>query len=294
MNVEYRNGSKIRYTPTNDYVFKKIFGKRGNEDITANLLKAITGKEYEKLNLEDTPILEREIIENKMEVLDVKIVADKVDNIDIEIQVAKSEYIADRILWYWSKMYSMSIEKGLTYDNTKKATCILIADFKLDRLKEIPKFRTKWNIREEEYKEVILTNKLEIVIIELEKLEENEVSKEDKELLNWCRFIKNPENVEDTIMEENNSIKKAKEELEKINSNEHERRIAELREKAILDELALRKSGFNEGKREGIEEGKKENSKIIAKKLLEKGLSIEEIIDVTELTKEEINKLKNS
>ena len=95
-------------------------------------------------------------------------------------------------------------------------------------------------------------------------------------------------------MEENNSIKKAKEELEKINSNEHERRIAELREKAILDELALRKSGFNEGKREGIEEGKKENSKIIAKKLLEKGLSIEEIIDITELTKEEINKLKNS
>ena len=58
MNVEYRNGSKIRYTPTNDYVFKKIFGKRGNEDITANLLKAITGKEYEKLNLEDLPLKE--------------------------------------------------------------------------------------------------------------------------------------------------------------------------------------------------------------------------------------------
>ena len=35
-----------------------------------------------------------------MGILDVKVVANKENNIDIEMQVTKSEYIAERILWY--------------------------------------------------------------------------------------------------------------------------------------------------------------------------------------------------
>ena len=38
--------NEIRYIPTNDYVFKRIFGYKGNEDITADFLKAVTGVEY--------------------------------------------------------------------------------------------------------------------------------------------------------------------------------------------------------------------------------------------------------
>lgn len=89
---------------TNDYVFKRIFGRKGNEDITRGFLKAVTKVEYIDINLEDTPILERDLIENKMGILDVKVVASKENN--IEMQVTKSEYIAERILWYWSKLYA--------------------------------------------------------------------------------------------------------------------------------------------------------------------------------------------
>ena len=296
--------NEIRYIPTNDYVFKRIFGYKGNEDITADFLKAVTGVEYKDIYLEGTPILERDLIENKMGVLDVKIVADEINNIDIEMQITKSEYIADRILWYWAKMYSMSMEKGDTYDSTKRATCILIADFKLENLKNIPKFKTKWNVREEEYKDVILTNKLEIIIIELEKLEEsiNKIE-ENKKLLNWCQFIKAPEEVEDSIMNENENIKRAKEELDKINQDERERMLAELREKAIMDELAIRASGYKEGKEEGIiegiekglvegkKEGIQETEKKYIKKMLERKMTIEDIIEITGLTEEEIKSL---
>ena len=139
---------------TNDYVFKRIFGQKGNEDITRGFLKAVTKLEYNNIDLEDTPILESSLIENKMGILDVKVVASKENN--IEMQVTKSEYIAERILWYWSKLYAWSIEKGEGYNSTKKAICILIADFKLEKLKEIEKYHTKWNIREEEYKNIIL------------------------------------------------------------------------------------------------------------------------------------------
>ena len=89
---------------TNDYVFRRIFGQKGNEDITRGFLIAVTKVEYNNIDLEDTPILERDLIENKMGILDVKVVASKENN--IEMQVTKSEYIAERILWYWSKLYA--------------------------------------------------------------------------------------------------------------------------------------------------------------------------------------------
>ena len=145
---------------TNDYVFKRIFGKKGNEDITRSFIEAVTNEYYSDINLEDTPILERDLIENKMGVLDVKVVANEKNDIDIEMQVTKSEYIAERILWYWAKIYANSINKGEGYSSTRKAICIMVADFKIEKLKEITNYHTKWNIREEENRNIILTDKL--------------------------------------------------------------------------------------------------------------------------------------
>lgn len=146
-------------------------------------------------------------------------------------------------------------------------------------------YHTKWNIREEKYSSVILTRKLEIHIIELSKLENmNNLRENEKELLTWCKFIKNPEDVEDSSMNENEELRKAREELNKISLDEHERWLAEMREKAIMDEIALRKTGYNEGKKEGKIE--------IVKALLKKNMPIDEIMDITGLTKEEIENLK--
>ena len=275
---------------TNDYVFRRIFGQKGNEDITRGFLKAVTKVEYNNIDLEDTPILERDLIENKMGILDVKVVASKENN--IEMQVTKSEYIAERILWYWSKLYAWSIEKGEGYNSTKKAICILIADFKLEKLKEIEKYHTKWNIREEEYKNIILTDRLELHIIELEKLERrNNKSKEEEELLNWCKFIKFPEKVEESIIMKNEEIKKAKEQLDKMSQDKKERRLAELREKAIKDEMAIRDSGYNEGIKEGLRKWKKAEKKSIAQNMLEMKIDKEIISKVTGLTIDEIENM---
>lgn len=51
---------------------------------------------------------------------------------------------------------------------------------------------------------------------------------------------------------------------------------------------------YNNGKSEGVSQGKKENSIEIASKMLIKNKPIEEISDITGLTKEEILKLKNN
>ena len=85
----------------------------------------------------------------------------------------------------------------------------------------------------------------------------------------------------------NEEIKKAKEQLDKISQDKKERRLAELREKAIKDEMAIRDSGYNEGRKEGIEEGIRKT----AKNMLEIKIDKEIISKVTGLTISEIDNM---
>ena len=101
-------------------------------------------------------------------------------------------------------------------------------------------------------------------------------------------------------MDEHVEINKAKKELEKISNNAHERYLAELREKYILDQKATESAGYVKGKKdgkkegltEGLTKGKAEAINLVAKKLLEQGIAIEVISQATGLKKEEIEKLQ--
>ena len=88
-------------------------------------------------------------------------------------------------------------------------------------------------------------------------------------------------------MEESKEIKEAVEKLDNLSEDERMQRIADLREKAILDEKAIYAKGLYDGIKEGEEKLKKEKLEI-AKKLKNKGLCIKEILELTGLTEEEI------
>ena len=216
------------------------------------------------------------------------------------MQVIKYSNIQKRIMFYWSKLYTDEIKSGDDYNNLKKTIVILIADFELDVAKDIPKYLTKWQIREEDYSTNILTDMLQINIIELPKLinalENNEIDKKDKLTL-WTTFIISPEKIGEKVMEENKDIKKAKEELEKLKQDKTAKELARLRMKHIMDQKAIQEYGYEEGKKAGIIQGEKtgrRDEKIkIAKKLLKMNLSIELIMESTGLKKEEIEKLNN-
>ena len=88
-------------------------------------------------------------------------------------------------------------------------------------------------------------------------------------------------------MVDNKYVKKAEKELEYLSGDEETRRLAELREKAIRDELAAIAQAIDEGRNEGISYEKIK----FAKKMLEKKMDIALIMEMTGLTKEEIEKL---
>lgn len=273
--------------PTIDYVFKKIFGNIGNEEITKGLIGSIIGKNIKSITLQGNPILEKDFSNEKLGILDIKAVLDFDILCDIEMQVLNNKNIEKRILYYWSKLYSKSINSGSDYSKLKKTICILIANFKLNSLEKIHKFHTEWRIRENECSKVVLTDVLEIHILELPKIEnilkQNNIPEKDKKLIIWSKFLLNPDELGENEMEENKDVKMAKEELEKMRNNEYEAELAELRQKAIMDERNIEAFGYDNGV--------KDNKIKVVKKLLKRNFSIDEIIEITELTKEEIEKL---
>ena len=280
---------QLLLNPTNDYVFGRIFGYKGNENITKGLLESITNEKYKSLEIASSVPTIKELQDDKMGILDIKATADNNSIFNIEMQVAKNQNIANRILWYWSNLYSNSINnKGEDYIKTKKAIAILIADFDLSNLTKIPKFHTSWHIREDEFSEIILTEKLELHIIELKKLEVNNNQKvKQKKLTKWLRFILNPNEKGDLNMEEDENIKAARKVLEQISQDEKEREKARLMDKYVREMNSSRNEGYAEGKAEG-----KASERIkIAKIMLKEGSDISFIVKCTGLAEEEVKKL---
>ena len=70
--------------------------------------------------------------------------------------------------------------------------------------------------------------------------------------------------------------------------------IVEKNIRAWVDDLGLKEQYMEEGIKEGIKEGKKTEKIVIARKMLKKGVPIEDIMDFTGLSREEILKLRDN
>ena len=263
-------------SPKIDVVFQVLFGEIGSERITKRFLESILEQKIDSIDLSKNQILRREKVLDKLGILDVIATINGKEKCNIEMQLESETTIKERILYYWSRVYSRQIKKGNKYENLQKTIVILIADFKVEGLEEL-EYITKWKIIEEKNRKLILTDKLELVIIELPKIIEDEAR---SELIDWLSFLENPksERVKEK-MKENEELNEAVNKLEEMSEDEYLERIADLREKKILDENSRLSESYNKG----LKDGKKET----AKKMLQEGIDIETIIKITGLSKEE-------
>ena len=287
MEQQKQNQKIRRYPPKMDIIFQAIFGEVGSENITKDFLEKILKRKIEKISLDKNPILRRELKDDKLGVLDIVTELDGKEKCNIEMQLIDKNNIIERMLYYWSKMYTRQIKAGDDYKKLEKTIVILIADFNIKGLEEV-EYHSTWKIIEtNSVKKLILTDKFELDIIELLKIKGRENEKD--QLLDWLVFLENPESERVTRkMEENENLKEAVEKLDRISEDEKMQRIIELREKAIRDEHAI----YDKGLDDGIEKGAKEEKIKIVKSMLKENMDIEIIIKITGLTKEEIEKLK--
>jgi len=305
--------TKKELSPKLDVVFQALFGEVGSERITKRFLENILERKIEEINLNQNQVLRKEMPKEKLGILDIIAKIDGKENCNIELQLIDRNNVVERMLFYWGKIYTKGIKEGEDYKKLQKTIVILIADYNLKETKEIEKYISKYKIMEEKERKVILTDKFEFIIIEMTKIKENEAG----ELMDWLVFLQNPnsERVKEK-METNKELREAKEKLDDLSEDEYMQRIADLRQKAIMDEIAIRDKGYDdgleagiregerrgekrgkgigiiEGKAIGIEEGKaigkKEKQIEIAKKMLKLKMPIEQIEEITGLSKNEI------
>lgn len=292
--------------PKIDVVFQSLFSKK-NEKITKAFAEAMLDEKVKKITINDDKELFREKPEDKLGILDLELDINDSEKVDVEIQLVDRSNIQERLLFYFSKLYYNEVKKGDDYKKAKRVVMVAILDYDLDLTKEIKRMETKWKLREENEKDLVLTDKIEIAIIELSKVRaEYEKNKQNKKA-QWALFINDPNTREvEEIMKENEDIEEAVVTVHKMTEDEKMRRLADLREKAIMDEKAIRRKGYEDGRdagyedgmakgmAKGIEEEKKKNlqkMKDIAINLKQMNMTNKQICDILKIDKDELEKL---
>ena len=151
-------------------------------------------------------------------------------------------------------------------------------------LLEVPEYINKTITILEGHRKYEINNEIEYYYIELDKYRKSnpDIS---KPINQWLAFIDMEKgDWLEMAKKENKEIKEAVEEYETLTGDALVKRLAEVRMLGEMEEQAALSAAKDEGK--------KQNKISTAKKLLKLKMPIEQIVEVTELTKEEIIKLE--
>jgi predicted transposase/invertase (TIGR01784 family) len=299
-------------SPKNDLIFRKIFGE--NMKILSGFLQSVLdlpNEEYQGLEVVD-PYLEREYIDDKLGILDIKIHTSTRKVIDVEIQIRLQRSIWKRLLFYIAKLLLEQIKKGKRYDQINRVITIYIADHIL--IKENEAYHNRFRLYDLNTK-TYYPDSIEIHTLELPKVRESDKS----QLSNWLRFLSAKDEKEfEMLAQTHPAIAEAWGVVKVLSGDERARALAEAREKARMDyednydgayqeglqegkleglqegKLEGLQEGKLEGKLEGLQEGRLEGKLEVAQNLLQEKLPIELVVKSTGLSFEEVKQLASS
>ena len=280
----------------NDIIFKAFFGKKGNEEFLIDFLEALLKIKITKIEIQEDVNLEQLSVEEKGGRLDIQAILNDGVIANIEMQVRNNHNMEVRTTFYASKIMSRETSRGENYQSIKKIILINILGYNM--FKKYDEYIHKTAIVLDGHREEIVIDNIEWWFIELPKFRKMHKDINNK-IDQWLLFIDDEEKELVKMAEEKNqTLQKAREKMNYLTGDAAVRRLAELREIWELDYNSdinyAREKGLKSGLKRGKKEGKKENSIEIAKKLLILQMPIEQISEITNLTKDEIIDIKNN
>uniref|UniRef100_UPI00333E3A2A Rpn family recombination-promoting nuclease/putative transposase n=1 Tax=Bacillus cytotoxicus TaxID=580165 RepID=UPI00333E3A2A len=210
------------------------------------------------LQLED-PHLHREYEDDKLSILDVSATLDTGAKVNVEIQMNNTYEIIKRSLYYWSKLYSSQLQKGMPYSSLHKTITINLLNFVI--FKQYDAFHTTgklWNMQQQQ----VLSDDIEIHVVEIPKLiqqwREEKVNSWEDSFVRWLLLLPATEDehltqtLEEIAMNQDPILQKAIDKWERMSQDSSFRKEYEAREKALMDEAAK----FAYAEQQGIKQGK--------------------------------------
>lgn len=256
---------KIRYTLTNDYMFRAVFQK--NQNALKGLLSVLLGipkKQIKELRILN-PIILGETIDDKTCILDLHLRLNNNELINIEMQVSDFGNWSERSITYLGRAFDQT-QSGGDYSNISTTMHIGILDFNLTHM--TPEFYSEFRLMNVKNHE-IYSDKFILRVLNLKTLEDNSIEKEPADLYYWAKLFKattweelkmlaskNPD-FEDTIVT-----------MQELSADEKVKLQCMARERYEWDLV----SATAKGKREGRAEGE-QRSFLLIQKLSEEGLT---------------------
>jgi predicted transposase/invertase (TIGR01784 family) len=290
-----------RINPKIDLAFKKLFGSEENKDLLIGLINSIIEP---KDKIEDVtlrnPYNLADYLQDKMSILDIKAVDEKGVVFNVEMQIGKDLNFDKRSIYYWSKLVTEQLSEGMMYRQLNKTISINILDFNI--IANDNGYHNRYKILNEATgKSDNLHDMFEMHYLELKKFKKDfhDIGKAiDRWILFLNKFSKLDKRNLPQEMTSDPLIVKAIEAVDRM-FDEEERSIYENRMRVQMDFESRYDSaitqGLEEGRARGIIEGKaqgfKESKINIAKNLLLRGIDINTIAEITELSIEEIKDL---
>lgn len=280
-----------------DRAFKEVMLNEKNKKILKCVLETAL-----KVKINDITIINQELNNNNIHIkrkyVDAYLKTEE-GIIEIEINAYPENYVHPRNMAYISNIYASNILKGEAYTEVSK---IVQINFTYNLKNNEKTFRI-YKVQDDEGNTFV--NNLVIYEFNMDaylKLWYNNNKKgiEDNKYIimmglnhEELKRLSSKDEIVGEYMEELEKVNKNPEFIEFMSFEEDQRKIRNSQmNEATSKGLA---QGLEEGLKQGIEQGtilgKKEAQKQMALKMLNRGLSIDEIIDLTELTKEEIDSL---
>ena len=280
------------YTCRNDRAFKEVFLKPDNSDLLKALLEFILKIKIDKLEIKKTELLSGNVNIKDKRVDAIVHTGNK--KIEIEINSQNKDYLHTRSTAYICNIYQSNASVGDTYNEDTDIIQVNLT-WGLGRNNDEMKIYKIMNEKGELYVKNFI-----IYEINMDYYDKIWYSKNEEEIKKNQYMImldldkKELKNMpKDKIVDKyitNVTIVNDDPEFQKYMSEEEDKRkiqnslLSEAKEEGISQ-------GYTSGINDGISKGENKKSIEIAKNMLNKNMSIEEISDITCLSIEEINKL---
>jgi predicted transposase/invertase (TIGR01784 family) len=272
--------AELKHTFKTDTLFKMLFVKY--PDLLKKLVAALLKIQYESIKKFEirNPEMPPESLGSKFCRLDINMMVNG-QRVDLEVQVENEGNYPERTLFHWAREFSTALPAGEDFSQLPRTIIINIVNFKLFNCTE---YHSEFQPLEVT-RQTPLTDKMTLHFFELKKLPK-EISK-DNLLLLWLALFK--ANTEEELLKiqslEVPIMDQAIGAFRSITASSEFQELERLREKARHDEAqALYHAKL---------EAKKEERITFAKKLLNRNRPIDEIVEDTGLTREEVENLRD-
>ena len=276
-----------RFNPLNDYLFFRVMGEKGDEVQLLGFLNAVldrSGKELIKsLEILENKSFPRKIRDGKSCVLDVLAVLCDGTRVNIEVQLGNEYNMDRRSLFYWSKVYSESLEEGQNYRDLPNVIAVNIVDFNFPSGRNL---HTCFHLREDTDPSLVLSAALEIHCINMvqwRKLEGKDIL--TNPLHRWLAWFDegSPPEMLEEVVKMDGAIAEAYKKLEEAMQDQDAYRAYWAERKFRHDMVSQLEGAHDEGFSQGLEQGAEKSKIEIVRKMKAAGRPLAEISEFTGL-----------